>query len=179
MELVDIYNDKHELQNYTKERDKLIDKEYRLSCYIWIINDKNQILIQQRLATAKICPNMWETASGAAKTGETALLAITRELEEEIGIKANKEDIKYIGSYVRVNDFVEVFLLKTNIDTKELILQQEEVQAVKWVSISEYEELINTKQAVDTSFIIFKQYYDKFYNAKIVIENGMRIFKKI
>ena len=112
MELVDIYNDKHELQNYTKERDKLIDKEYRLSCYIWIINDKDQILIQQRLATAKICPNMWETASGAAKTGETALLAITRELEEEIGIKANKKDIKYIGSYVRVNDFVEVFLLK-------------------------------------------------------------------
>jgi len=179
MELVDIYNDKHELQNYTKERDKLIDKEYRLSCYIWIINDKDQILIQQRLATAKICPNMWETASGAAKTGETALLAITRELEEEIGIKANKEDIKYIGSYVRVNDFVEVFLLKTNIDTKELILQQEEVQAVKWVTISEYEELINTKLAVDTSFIIFKQYYDKFYNAQIVIENGMRIFKKI
>lgn len=179
MELVDIYNDKHEFQNYTKERDKLTKGEFRLSCYIWIINDKDEILIQQRLVNAKVCPNMWETASGAAKEGETPIVAITRELEEELGIKANKEDIKYIGSYARVNDYIEIFLLKINIDTKELILQPEEVQRAKWVTISEYEELIKSKQAVDTSFIIFKQYYDIFYNAQIVIENGIRIFKKI
>lgn len=53
MELVDIYNDKHEKLNYTKGRKELSDGEFRLSCFVWIINDKDELLIQQRLATAK------------------------------------------------------------------------------------------------------------------------------
>ena len=43
MEFVDIYNDKHEKMNYTKGK-KLVDGEFRLSCFVWIINDKNEIL---------------------------------------------------------------------------------------------------------------------------------------
>ena len=72
MEHVDIYNDKHELLNYIKERKELVEGEFRLSCFIWIINDNDEILIQQRLATAKKCPNMWETISGGAIEGDTA-----------------------------------------------------------------------------------------------------------
>jgi hypothetical protein len=37
MELVDIYNDKHEKLNYTKGRKELSDGEFRLSCFVWII----------------------------------------------------------------------------------------------------------------------------------------------
>ena len=59
MELVDIYNDKHEKLNYTKDRKELLDGEFRLSCFVWIINDKDELLIQQRLSTAKKSPNMW------------------------------------------------------------------------------------------------------------------------
>ena len=44
MEFVDIYNDKHEKMNYTKERKELVDGEFRLSCFVWIINGKNEIL---------------------------------------------------------------------------------------------------------------------------------------
>ena len=40
------------------------------------------------------------------------------ELEEELGIVADKKDLRFIGSYARINDFVEVFLLKTNKLTK-------------------------------------------------------------
>jgi len=47
MELVDIYNDKHEKLNYTKGRKELSDGEFRLSCFVWIINDKDELLIQQ------------------------------------------------------------------------------------------------------------------------------------
>ena len=162
MELVDIYNDKHEKLNYTKGRKELEEGEYRLSCFVWIINNKDEILIQQRLATAKKCPNMWETASGGATAGDDALTGAMRELEEELGIKANKKNLRFIGSFARINDFVEVFLLKSNVKIEKLKLQEDEVQAAKWVKIEEFEKIIEEGNASDTSFSLFKEYYEKY-----------------
>ena len=116
MELVDVYNERHEKLNYSKGRKELNDGEYRLSCFIWVINDKNEILLQQRLATAKKMPNMWGTTAGGAQKGDSSLTGAMRELKEELGIDARKEEMVFIGSYKRINDFVEVFLLKTNIN---------------------------------------------------------------
>ena len=178
MELVDIYNNKHEKMNYTKGRKELEDGEYRLSCFVWIINTENQLLIQQRLKTAKTCPNMWETASGGATAGDNALQGALRELNEELGIKPNKKNIRFIGSFARVNDFVEVFLLKSNINITELKLQEDEVQDVKWVTITEYEKMLKEGKAIDTSFYIFKEYYDKYYERYLVFEDGQPIYKK-
>lgn len=178
MELVDIYNNKHEKLNYTKNRRELVDGEYRLSCFVWIINDNNELLIQQRVATAKKCPNMWETASGGATAGDDAKTGAIRELKEELGIAVNEEQLEFIGSYKRINDFVEVFLLNSNISIDELTLQEDEVQRAKWMKINEFEKLIEEEKASDTGYFIFKEYYNKFYNTYVVFENGKPVFKK-
>lgn len=178
MDKVDIYNKRHEKMNYSKGRRELVDGEYRLSCFVWIINDQDEILVQQRLATAKNCPNMWETASGGAIEGDDALSGAMRELEEELGIIANKEDMCFIGSFARINDFVEVFLLKSNVSIDDLILQVDEVQDAKWITISDFEKLIEDGKASDTSFDVFKKYYDKFYNMTLVFEDGKPVLKK-
>lgn len=179
MELVDIYNNKHEKLNYVKDRKKLIDGEFRLSCFVWIINDNDELLIQQRLSTAKKCPNMWETTSGGAVSGDNAVSGALRELKEELGIKASRDDLKFIGSYARINDYVEVFLLKSNIDISSLKLQKDEVQSAKWISIPDFENIINNGNASDTGYFIFKEYYEKFYNRYLVFEDGEPVFKKI
>lgn len=178
MEYVDIYNDKHELMNYTKGRNELTEGEFRLSCFVWILNDDDKILIQQRSATANKCPNMWETTSGGAIAGDSPLKGVLRELEEELGIVAKKEDIRFIGSFARVNDYVEVFLLKSNVAIETLRLQKDEVQAVKWVTIKEFENIVQSGNASDTSFDVFKKYYEKFYNTYIVFKDGNVDFKK-
>lgn len=179
VELVDVYNDKHEKLGYTKGRKELRDSEFRLSCFVWIINDNDELLIQQRLATAKTCPNMWETTSGGAVSGDTPITGVIRELDEELGIKVNKDELKYIGTYARVNDYVEVFLLKSNIKISELKLQQEEVQNVRWMKISEFEELVDAGMASDTGYSIFKQYYYNFYNRYLSFIDGKPVFRKI
>ena len=122
MELVDVYNDKHEKLNYTKDRKELKKGEFRLSCFVWIINDKDELLIQQRASTSKKYPDYWETVSGGVEKDEDAITGIIRELDEELGIRVDKDDLRFIGSYARVNDFVEVFLLKTNINIEDLKL---------------------------------------------------------
>ena len=135
MEHVDIYNKRHEKLGYTKERKQLDVGEYRLSCFIWIINDKNELLIQQRLSTAKKCPNMWSTTAGGAKTGENSIQGTLTETKEELGLKLKKEDLTFIGSFIRFNDFVEIYVASLNVNLKDLKIQKEEVQNVKWVTI--------------------------------------------
>ncbi len=179
MELVDVYDERHEKLGYTKEKKKLEIGEFRLSCFVWIINDNGELLIQQRLATAKKCPNMWETASGGAKNGESGIDGSIRELQEELGLKVNKKELKYIGTFARTNDYVEVFLLKKNVKIDNLKLQEEEVQAAKWVKISEYEKLIKDDKACDTSFNMFKEYYNKYYNKYVVFIDGKPVLKEI
>lgn len=122
---------------------------------------------------------MWGTTSGGAIAFEDAISGALRELGEEIGIKADKRDLKFIGSYARTNDFVEVFLLKSNVNSNELKLQEDEVQAVKWISIPTFEAMITNGQAIDTGYFIFKEYYNKFYNTYLVFEDGRPIYKKV
>jgi len=179
MELVDIYNNKHQKLNYTKGRKELVDGEFRLSCFVWIINDNNEILIQQRLSTAKNCPNMWETASGGASAGDSSLEGAIRELSEELGLEVDEKDMRFIGSYARINDFVEVYLLKSNVEINDLKLQEDEVQQAKWVSIDYFEKLVMEDKASGTGFNVFKEYYNNFYNRYVVFENGKPVFKKI
>ena len=164
MELVDIYNERHEKLNYQKERNELVEGEYRLSSFIWVINDNKQILLQQRSASAKKMPNMWGTTAGAVKVGETSLDGALRELKEELGIVARKEELEFIGSYKRIYDFVEVWLCKKNISESDLSLQADEVQAAKWYTIEEFEYMINVGMGISSGFEIFKIYYEKFYN---------------
>ena len=175
MEMVDVYNERHEKLGYEKGRRNLEKGEYRLSCFVWIINDKNEILVQQRLANAKKYPNMWETASGGAKVGEDNILGALSEVQEELGISLKKEQLKYIGCFSRFNDFVEVFVTNINIDLNDIKMQENEVQSVKWVSVEEYSNMIQSGIAVATSYSLFLNYYNNYYKKHLEIINGKSI----
>ena len=116
MELVDLYNGQKELTNETVEKKNVPDGKFRLSVHVWITNGKGELLVQQRLATAHKFPNMWAVTGGAVKAGESSLDGVLRELSEELGIKANKDEMKFIASYRRKFDYVDVWLLNKNID---------------------------------------------------------------
>ena len=172
MELVDVYNIRHEKLNYEKERKELIDGEYRLSCFIWIINDNDQILLQQRLKNAKKMPNMWGTTAGGVKKGESSLEGAIRELKEELGIEVNINELEFIGSNKRINDFVEVWLCKKNVLESDLKLDFNEVQNAKWFSIEEFDEMLNNGTGINSGYDIFKIYYNNFYDKHYEIIDG-------
>ena len=178
MELVDIYNKRHEKLGYTKERKNLSKGEYRLSCFVWIVNDENKILIQQRLSTAKKFPNMWETVSGGAKSGEDSITGALTEVYEELGISLKKEDLIFIGSFIRFNDFVEIFMANTNFDINDIKIQKNEVQNVKLVNIEEYEKMIKNKEAVATGYLLFVNYYKNYYKKSAKFIDGKLVYTK-
>lgn len=163
MELVDVLNARKELTGFTCDRDEIPVGKYRLSIHIWIMNNDGKILIQQRTANKKMFPNMWSNTGGATLVGEKSIDTVLRELKEELDITPNIDDLELIASYKRQNDFVDVWLLKENINISDLTLQSEEVQAIKWASIVEIETMIKNKEFVKSSYDYLIKYLKEDY----------------
>ena len=158
MELVDLLNNRKELIGETCERNAVPEGKYRLSIHIWIVNDKNEILIQQRSASRKMFPNMWTNTGGACIAGETSIETVFRELKEELNVIPNIDNLELIASYKRKKDYVDVWLLRQNINIKDLKFNDNEVQAAKWASIEEWKKLLIEEQAVKSSTDYFLNY---------------------
>ena len=158
MELVDLLNNRKELIGETCERNAVPEGKYRLSIHIWIVNDKNEILIQQRSASRKMFPNMWTNTGGACIAGETSIETVFRELREELNVIPNIDDLELIASYKRKKDYVDVWLLRQNINIKDLKFNDNEVQAAKWITIEEWKKLLIEEKAIKSSTDYFLNY---------------------
>ncbi|MBR3229513.1 MAG: NUDIX domain-containing protein [Bacilli bacterium] len=158
MELVDLYDSQKELTGETVDKKEVPEGKFRLSVHVWITNDQGELLLQQRLATAHKFPNMWSVTGGAVQAGESSLDGVLRELSEELGIKADKEEMKFLASYRRKFDYVDVWLLNRNIDVKNIKMQEDEVQAVKWVTMEEFEKMLENKKVIRSSYDYYKLY---------------------
>ena len=121
-----------------------------------IINDKNEILIQQRSDNKDKNPGMWDiSVTGHLSAGQDSLSAATREINEEVsislGYSVEVKDFRFMFSYrkeEKVNEnhydrqFYDFFILRQNGLTADNIkFQSSEVQAIKFVSISELNEM--------------------------------------
>ena len=139
MEYWDIYDIERVKTGRTMIRgSEFEDGAYHRVVHVCIFNDKNEMLIQQRQPFKEGWPDMWDiTVGGSAVTGDTSQKAAEREVLEEIGLKL---DLKGIRPHLTVNfdrGFDDIYLVEKNVDIKELVLQPEEVQAVKWAGRDE------------------------------------------
>ncbi len=129
-----------------------------------VINEKNEILMQQRSKNKEKNPNMWDiSVAGHIGAGQTALSAAAREMNEEIsihlGYTVTVNDFRYVFSYrkeEKVADdyydrqFFDFFILrKENLKIEDIKMQESEVQAIKWCSLGEVKELIEKKEVIE------------------------------
>lgn len=143
-ELWDIYDiDRKITGRFHRRGDELKPGEYRLVVHVCIFNSNNQLLIQRRQSNKKIFPGMWDlSAGGSALAGENSRVAIMREAKEELGIDIDLNN-KMPRFTINFDDgFDDYFMIKKDINIKDIIVQEEEVSEVKWVS---KEELIKMK----------------------------------
>ena len=160
MEFVDKFDNKRISLNKVAERQKKIDGEYRQSVHVWIQNSKGEFLIQKRSPNKTTFPNMWSQTGGGVEKGEITLQAALRECKEELGIDINIKHIELILSFKRKYDFVDVWLVRENIDISNLVLQEEEVSDVKWATIDEIRTLMKSSKLAKSIDI----YFDMFIN---------------
>lgn len=156
MEIVDKFNNKRQPLNKITERYEKIDGEYKLSMHVWIQNDKGEFLIQKRSPLKKVFPNYWSITGGGVDSGENTLDTVYRECKEELGINVKEENLELVLSFKRNFDFVDIYLLKQNIELNQIIMQEEEVSDVKWVTINEIKNMIKTNEFAPNIKIYFE-----------------------
>lgn len=128
-----------------------------------IINEKNEILLQQRSADKEKNANMWDiSVAGHISTGQDSLAAATREINEEVsvnlGFNVEVKEFRFMYSYRKQekfsndmieNQYYDFFILRQNgLNAKSIRFQESEVQATKFVSISELNQLREQNQVV-------------------------------
>lgn len=152
----------HEMiDEYNKIGQKIgvVDKEiahrdglWHKAIHVWIINDKNEILLQYRCAEKKLYPNMWDTSfAGHIGAGESLIEAVIREGKEELGIDVDLEKLEFLMTMVEKvrfekivsNEFIDIYILRQNVDIEKVALQKEEVADAKYVSIDEFFEIVD------------------------------------
>ena len=159
MEKWDLYTlDRVKTNRVITRGDDIPKNLYHLVVHVCIFNAKNQMLIQQRQSFKEGWPNMWDlTVGGSAMIGENSRQAAMREVAEELGLKIDLENTSPVITKYFSEGFDDIYILEKEIDISKLILQYEEVQAVKWAGIEEILDMIGLKKFIpyDESFIHF------------------------
>lgn len=165
MELWDIYDENRAATGRTHVRGVPLGKgEYHLVADIWTVNQKNLILLTRRHPD-KPYGLMWECTGGSVLTGETSEEGALRELLEEAGIHAEKEDLKLIHSIRQKERFVDTYITRQNITMEDVKLQAEEVVDAKLVTFEELLDLWKQGVVVPKSrFLLYKDNIREFIN---------------
>ena len=120
--------------------------EYHLVVHIWVVSPDGKILIQRRSDTKKLMPGEWAATGGAAISGEDSFTAAQRELFEELGIMSDKTTLKKALRLKRRNSLLDIWFIKSDVDTSKLKLQESEVAEAKWVTAEELKEMVKNEE---------------------------------
>ena len=126
--------------------------------HIWVVRPNGNtfdVLLQKRCQDKDAFPGCWDISSaGHIPSGEEVTIGAVRELAEELGIHAKPEELHDIGVHKTKEDTTfynrpfrnfevsRVFLYQEPVDIKNLTLQKEEVEAVRWMEINKLKQMV-------------------------------------
>jgi len=153
---------------------------YHNTIHLWLFTSNGKILLQQRSHKKKIYPLLWDVSvAGHIDAGETFAEAALRETEEEIGLQLKPEYLKYVGTFlhessydngnIKDNEFHQIFIAELNVELKELMPQEHEVEALKLVSFEEFSALLKESKTNNHFVTSNTDYYE--FVLKTIKEN--------
>lgn len=179
MEYLDVLNKYGEYTNEVVSREECHKKGlWHKAVVVFIVSsDNKRVLLQQRSATKKLWPNLWDiTAGGHVLSNELGYQSVIREAKEEIGITLKKDDLEFIGATTSENikgdilnrHYNEYYIAHSNIDVQNIVLQEEEVQDIKWFDKEEIIKKVNNNYEDLTDKIGCWNYLIKYFE---IMEN--------
>lgn len=164
-EMIDVLNESGVKTGEIVTRSEIHKKGlWHRAIVVAIINEKNEILLQQRSDNKEKNPGMWDvSAAGHISSGQDSLMAATREINEEVsvnlGFNVEVKEFRFMYSFKKEQifreDFIErqfydFFILRQEgLNRESVKFQESEVQDIKFVTISELNELRKANKLVE------------------------------
>lgn len=172
MEIIDILDEKGNMTGKTATREEIHQNGFwHKVIHLWIINSKNELLLQLRSMKKKNHPGQWDiSVGGHIPAGESDMLALIRETQEEIGLEINSNEVKFIGNvkqesssradYIN-NEFDSVFILRKDLDISKLKMQESEVDELKFIPKMKFKKMIENR---DSSLVMHDSEFELLFN---------------
>ena len=156
MEIRDLYDENKRITGETIVKGEVIPKgKYYITVVIWIQNEDGEFLIQKRALRKD---GKWATTGGHPVSGETSEQGAFTEIREELGLNLEGKKLTLFKTIKTEDDFVDLYYIKVkNINIKDIIIQKEEVESVKWASIEEIKRLIEKHQFSESHTKFFEE----------------------
>lgn len=147
MEFWDVYDAQRNLLGRKHKRGTPMRRgEYHLAVFVWVFNNEGKVLLTKRSPEKRSYPNLWALTGGAVLAGESSLAAVQRELFEETGIHARREEFTLVDTYLRKDCFCDIYFLKKDVPLSQMVMQPGETCDCRWVSRAEFEQMRYRKE---------------------------------
>lgn len=163
MEVWDLYDGERNPLGKTHIRgNKMQPGEFHIVVEVITLNADGRIFMTQR-DPVKPLPMLWETTGGSVIAGESSLTGALRELEEETGLLARPEELRFLGQTKGGNYFLDsyVWRCKERIDMNALQLQAGEVHAAQLVNWIEFQQMNRERLIVPSVYQRMEFYFEK------------------
>ena len=152
MELLDVLDRNGIATGRMKEREEIHrDGDWHRAVHVWIVNNKNEVLIQKRSSEIDLFKNFWDISlAGHVRAGERSEDAAWRELNEELNIVVRNSELESIGmvkSWLEDkgnhdNQFCDIYFLRKDVELREIKKQGKEVAETALMPLHEFKKLI-------------------------------------
>ena len=144
-EFVVLYDRNRKFLNRVVDRNTYLFQPGEFMMYVLAIleNEEGKFLVTQRALDKKWAAGGWEMPGGGAKSKESSLDAIKREVKEETGLDVKGAEGGYMFTYKRENPgegdnyFVDVYRFTLDIDDSDVNLQEAEIDGYMFATTDE------------------------------------------
>ena len=159
MELVDLYDENRAPLGKTAERHApKRPGEYRMVVHVCLFDSRGRLLIQKRTMEKHIWPGLWDVSvGGGVDAGETSRQGAEREFREELGYVLDLTDLRPAVTVNFQEGFDDFYIVTRDLDETKLVLQKEEVETVRWVTMEELLAMVDSGEFIPypKSFLAF------------------------
>ena len=122
--------------------------------HVWIINYRNEILIQKREKDRRFYPSHWDiSAAGHVSSGQTSVEAAIRETKEELSLDISEHDLFFVGRVYEIfatpqfvnKEFDDIYIAKLDMNISDIKLTDGEVEEVRFLSKDQFKNWIDGK----------------------------------
>ena len=159
MEIRDLYDINKNLTGKTFIKGEQVPiGYYYLIVTVILENSNGEFLIQKRVLRKG---GKWALTAGHPKSGENSFQGLCSEASEELGIDISKDNPILVDTWINNDQIFDIYYLRKDIDIKDIVIQEEEVDGVRYASLQEINNMHLNGEFHENHFILFNKCMEK------------------